>query len=345
MIQGHGDDRHLYEEEILADLSSNVRTEHFPEELPSLLSRELEHWTHYPEPDGGKLQKELAQLHGVKTGQVLVTNGSIEAFYLIAAAFEGGKATIPIPTFSEYEDACRTYGMSVRTVPWERLETEGPEGGELLFLCDPNNPTGRTRSPEALLELFRKGSETIGVIDEANAELTPFPSSLLPLFSGDEDLIIVRSLTKNFGIPGLRLGYIVAGEAMIERIRSGKMPWSVNGLALRAGDHVIREHGGRIQHERIQKLYERSEGVRERVERIPGFETLASDSSYFLVRMGKGKASELKERLVRDHGVLIRDAGNFKGLDERYFRISPQSPEANERLIKGLEDWSRNSRS
>ncbi len=343
MLHGHGDDRHLYEAEIQADLSSNVRTEHFPQELPSVLQGHMDELLRYPEPNAESLQKDLAALHGVSKGQLLVTNGSIEAFYLIAHAFSDRKAVIPAPTFAEYEDACSAHGMKVERPDWKTVDegTSLPEG--LLYLCNPNNPDGKLRSPEKLAQLLQEAPQTTAAIDEANAELTPQPSSLLPYLQEFPNVILVRSLTKSFAIPGLRLGYILASEATIQKLLEKKMPWSVNTLALKAGQHLVREYGGAIDPERVQTLKAHCDRTWERIRDIEGFEPLPTDSSYFLVRMERGEASELKEYLVQEHGVLIRDACNFEGLDERYFRISVQDEEQDERLIEGLKAWKARS--
>lgn len=340
MLTGHGDDRYLYEEEIRADFSSNVRAEHFPEELPEVLQEGMESILRYPEPQGELLRNKIAKLHGVQEEEVLVTNGSTEAFYMIAAAFEGRTATIPAPTFAEYADACKAYGWKVRRPSWEELGENAPEG-KLIFLCNPNSPTGKARNPETILDILEKASPAIAVIDESNVELTPEPTSLLTHFSGHDDRIIVRSLTKSFAIPGLRIGYLVARKELLEGIKKVKMPWSVNSLALRAGEHLVDRYEARIEDERKRELRARSEELRGRIEELETFETVPSDSSYFLARLKEGKASELKAHLIRENGILIRDASNFEGLDERYFRLSIQDPDSNERLIEALKGWER----
>lgn len=340
MLKGHGDDRYLYQEPIRADFSSNVRTEHFPKEMPEILQEGMESILRYPEPQGESLRSRLAEIHGVGEDEVLVTNGSTEAFYMIAAAFDAGTATIPAPTFAEYADACKAHGWKVRRPYWDQLgETDAQ--GQLIFLCNPNSPTGKARSPGTLLEILEKASLSLAVIDESNLELTPEPVSLLPHFTGQDDRIIVRSLTKSFGIPGLRIGYLIARKDLLEGIKKVKMPWSVNSLALRAGEHLVDRYGARIGDKRKRELHKRSEELRGRIDALEAFETVPSESSYFLVRLKEGKAAELKGQLIREHGILIRDASNFEGLDERYFRLSVQDPPSNDRLIEALKEWER----
>lgn len=340
MLKGHGDDRYFYEQEIVADFSSNVRTEHFPAELPEVLREGMDSVLRYPEPQGERLRHLLAELHGVKEEEVLVTNGSTEAFYMVAAAFEGKKATIPAPTFAEYADACKAYGWKIERPSWEELGS-GSSGADLTFLCDPNNPTGKVRGPENLLKIIERLSPSIAVIDESNIELTPASSSLLAYFTGHDERIIVRSLTKSFAIPGLRIGYLVAGKELVDAIKKVKMPWSVNSLALKAGEHLVREHGARIRDERKEELQRVSDELQRSIEDLDGFEVIPSESSYFLVRMEEGKAPDLKDFLIREHGILLRDASNFEGLDEHFFRISVQDRASNEQLTEALKGWER----
>src|ERR1700754_3601120 len=239
MLEGHGDDVWRYGL-IKANFSSNVLYGPLDAGLQSHLQERIGTVTHYPEVDARTIQAAAAAAYGVLTDEVLVTNGATEAIYLIAQAFSGGSATILTPTFSEYEDACRQFGLQVRLQSWETVKDDDLFSTDLVFLCNPNNPTGLVFSLKRLKGLLESNPQSLFVIDESYVEFTNATDSLLNSLADHPNALVLRSLTKSCRIPGLRVGFVMGQPSRIAFLRRLKMPWSVNQLALEAASYIFR---------------------------------------------------------------------------------------------------------
>ena len=336
MITGHGDDRYLFNKDIIADFSSNVYYKGLSIGLVQHLQTQLFRLKHYPEANARSLQQALAAWHGVSEDAVLAANGATEAFYLVAHAWRRTEATIVIPAFAEYEDACRINDLQVHYLHWEKLQPDTKIITSLVFLGNPNNPTGALLSLDFLKTLIQNNPAATFVIDEAYVDFTAERASLagadLP------NLIIIKSLTKTYAIPGLRLGYLLSTPTNIRKIEASKMPWSVNALAIEAGLYIA---GHREQLTwPVKELLADTQVLMAALS--VHAEVLPTHTNFFLCRTLKGTAAELKAYLVEEHGVLIRDASNFKSLSPVHFRVATQCPEKNALLIKGLNAWMAN---
>ncbi len=334
MIDGHGDDIHRYDGRIIHNFSSNVYYKGCPPELLEYIASQVKTIQNYPSPAALELNEAAAKRHSLPRDQFLFANGATEAFYLIAQAFSGGRAAILAPTFSEYEDACRIHGLKYQLVNKSALE---PSDYDLVFICNPNNPDGSIISTKELSGMIEKSPSTTFVIDEAYIEFTNCVSSIAPEVKRRSNLIVVRSLTKTFAIPGVRLGYVMASVSIIERLLSKKMPWSVNALAIQAGLQLFMNHD-RWRFDVKELLQETGEFIR-LLSTLNGLEVKPTNTSYFLVKLLRGSSAEFKKYLVEYHGILVRDATNFNGLEGEYIRLATQSPEANKALIKALSKW------
>ncbi|MBQ4802769.1 pyridoxal phosphate-dependent class II aminotransferase [Aquimarina sp. MMG015] len=334
MLNGHGDDLHLIEGKITHNFSSNVYYKGCPKTLLAHISKNVSLIQNYPSPAASELNKLAAHKFQLPSEQFLFTNGATEAFYLIAQLFSNKKATIVAPTFSEYEDACKNFQLDYLLV--SRTEIKDTDA-DLVFICNPNNPNGAIFSKNDLEFLFKQKPETTFVIDEAYIEFTNSVESIISLTKNYRNLIVVRSLTKTFTIPGLRLGYIVSNTLIIKKLLTLKMPWSVNSLAIKAGEYIFKNYEA-FQFEAAE-LIEETIIFKEQLEQLDGMKVCESNTSYFLVELLQKSAMELKEYLIVKHQILIRDATNFKGLTGEYIRLSTQSKEANKILIQALKEW------
>ena len=337
MLTGHGDDRYLFDGEIVADFSSNVIANH-PLAIPKAVQAAC--WdsiARYPAPNGEPLQAALANFHDLAIDQVLVSNGATEALYLLAKAFEKQSATIFTPTFAEYQDACRIHHIKTSFLPWEALSTVRDYGTALIFICNPNNPTGQALSLETIRLILQKNPTAYLVIDEAYIDFSDQCESVVPLLEQYSNLILVKSLTKSFAIPGLRLGYILAAAKLIHKITNNKMPWSNNSIALNVGLYLVK-HYKQLLFDRTA-LRQATEAFRMAVNAIDGVEALPTSTNFFLIELKNKTSTELKAFLLNQHGILIRDAANFEGLDNRYCRLACQSAEKNYLLIEALKAW------
>ncbi|WP_278701805.1 threonine-phosphate decarboxylase [Phocaeicola sartorii] len=332
MIEGHGDDAYKYKA-IKINFSSNVYNHVDHSGLYQYLSRQMESIRTYPEPEPYSLEKVLAERFRLSSEEVCVTNGATEAIYLIAQTFRNQTSAILMPTFSEYADACRLHGHKV--VPIYNLNRL-PDRGRLIWLCNPNNPTGEVREKEALTACIKQNRQRIFIIDQSYEFFTQ--KALLTVREAAEfpNVILLHSMTKRFAVPGLRLGYITACKELLHEIRTQRMPWSVNQLAIEAGHYLLSSSQCDID---ISLLLKEKERLAQSLLSIGGMEIWPSDTHYMLVQLRMGKAAALKEYLATEQGILIRDASNFEGLNEHFFRIATRTPEENDKLVESIKKW------
>lgn len=333
MIKGHGDDGYEYGP-MIANFSSNVYMQADHRGLDAYLGGRMDCLRTYPEPEPYSLEREWASHYQVPPDCVCVTNGATEAIYLIAQAFRESTSAILIPTFSEYADACRLHAHRLQTIFSLRYL---PADSRLVWICNPNNPTGEVRDVARLRRLIGQHPERLFIIDQSYEDFT-----LKELLGVGEavaapNVLLLHSLAKRFAIPGLRLGCITACPPLIASIRRFRMPWSVNALAIEAGHYLLRHESRSPFH--LQALLQERERVGQALQATGGVEVWPSDTHFMLVRLRIGKASALKEYLAREKRLLIRDASNIEGLDDTFFRIAVQSRRENDELIKGVDEW------
>lgn len=333
MINGHGDDIHNYDG-VTSNFSSNIYGGFAHDGLFCHIGHSLPLVTYYPEPTPLSLERRIAEDNGVGTDCVMVTNGATEAIYLIAMAYRHREAVIPQPAFSEYADACRISGCTFRMDDGGDTVDDGDE--RIWWLCIPNNPTGCVMPKRELLDMVASHLRDIFVVDASYAAYTRHDVISAREAVDCGNVLMLGSMTKEYGIPGLRLGYLIGPESLIDTVRRLRMPWSVNALAIEAG-HYLLDHRAEYVIPLDMLIAERR-----RIEPMlhgMGITTAHSDSHMLLCRLPHGSAAELKEWLVRHHGILIRDASNFATLSPQHFRIAVQTEQQNDNLIMAIRQW------
>lgn len=333
MVIGHGNDKYQYKD-IEVDFSSNIPGGIDHEDLFAYLSQTLRQVEDYPSPDAAPLAEALAFRLMIQKDEIAVTNGATEAIYLTAQAFRGSRSAILIPTFSEYEDACILHGHTVKHI--FSLE-EMPSDVQMVWMCNPNNPTGSVVPRDTLLPFIEKHADVLFVIDQSYESLTPYPLLTASEANALPNVILIHSMTKEYAIPGLRIGYLTANASLMRQIASQRMPWSVNQVAINAGLFLLRQYDESPFC--LEELLEERAYMAGQLAAMGGFEPWPSETNFLLVQLRTGKAPALKRWLAEEHHLLIRDASNFAGLDDRFFRIAVQEPEENERLLDALEEW------
>jgi threonine-phosphate decarboxylase len=335
MINGHGDE---IQTELIANFSSNVWYGANNTALYQHLSAILPTISRYPEVDAHSLKMLLAAKNEVETSQIVVCNGSTEAFYLIANAFAGKTSLIVTPTFSEYADACHIHNHIVYQTSRNNLSKDIKKlKSDLVWVCNPNNPDGHCFTSTELIQLFRRFPHSTFVIDQAYIDFTLTQANLIAEIQQIENLIVVQSLTKRNTIPGLRLGYIISNKSIIERIEKYKMPWSVNSLAIEAGKHILNVNNDDFQ---IEGWLKETSTLQQQINDLGNFETIQTQTPYFLIKLQSGKANDLKSFLLKEK-ILIRDASNFEGLQGEFIRICTLSTELNNLLLSNLKTWNQ----
>lgn len=316
MIEGHGDDTYRYDG-IKSDFSSNICVHISHHALMKHLAAYPELISHYPEPEAWSLETMIAERHNIDPQQVIVTSGATEAIYLIAQTF-GFQSVIPTPTFSEYEDACGMFG--------------GRKPNTMLWLCNPNNPTGEVYD-QSYIDRMMAEYELV-VLDQSYENYTT-AHVMSPRWGCKTPCSLqIHSMTKTYGVPGLRLGYITAHESLTAQIRQHMRPWSVSALAQEAGKFLL-------QHEELVCKPDLQEAQRlaKSLEQLRGIEVTPSQTNFMLCRSAHHTAAELKDYLAREHHMLIRDASNFRGLTSHHFRIASQTAQENDALIEAINQF------
>jgi len=335
MIHGHGDDSYGYSRKTDVNFSSNVCPEIDHNGLERHLAKSFSLINSYPEPDGGSLASILSRQSGINENEIVVTNGATEAIYLTANAFHDKTSAILSPTFSEYGDACSLFRHNVRYI--ESLD-EVEENDEIIWLCNPNNPTGSVIEKGKLEKIIKKHNNKIFIIDLSYSSFSRLQQISSKEVCSYPNVIAIHSLTKKYSIPGLRLGYLVANNTLTSKVNACRMPWSVNALAIEAGKYLM---GLKEPLFDLDRLLDETNRFREELNKITGITAFPTDTHFFLCQTGCGTASELKRYLIEKHGLLIRDASNFYGLDNNCFRVATQLKEENDRLINAIKYWKR----
>jgi len=299
----------------------------------------------YPDSESTELKVCLSGKLGVPPDNILVGSGSIEIIRLIALAYFGHGDSVLIlkPTFGEYEVACQIVGAEILE-QWEKeeecftvnidetvalIQQHHPKG---IFICNPNNPTGQYLSQQEIERVLEVSPQSLVILDEAYSAFTEgsWPSTeLIPR----GNVISVRSMTKDYALPGLRLGYAVASKKIIHDLRKVCPPWNINAVAQKAGVIALGDSSYLRQCE--VKVRQVKQFLLSELGQI-GFTVLPSKTNFFLVKVGNGR--KFRACLLR-HGILVRDCASF-GLPE-YVRIAARTMPECRRLITTLKTLGR----
>ncbi len=296
----------------------------------------------YPDPESRELREALADLSGVAISKIVIGNGSTEIIHLLARTHleKGDRVVILAPTFGEYEAACRLAGAKTELIlseegslfRWDiaaachKIRRLQPR---LTFLCNPNNPTGVYLKQAAVAELIEAAGDGLLVLDEAYISFVEAAWKTTTLLSAG-NLVILRSLTKDHALPGLRLGYALCPSKVSDALMLNQPSWSVNAAAQAAGRASLSDE----THLR-QGLTCASEGklYLEDALRGLGLKVLPSAANFLLVEVGNGV--EVRTGLLR-RGFGVRDCSSF-GLP-RYIRIGARAISECQKLVKALKE-------
>lgn len=337
MTDGHGDDLYRYEGLVRHNFSSNIYAHADLRALKAHLSGHLDLIGRYPEPEPRQLERLIAVEGGTDAANVMCTNGATEAIYLVARCFGTGTRerrcvnVISRPTFSEYADACRAAGCDVVS------DGDASCCRKVRWICNPNNPDGTVTDKGRILELADRCREDLFVIDQSYEHYT-----LRPMIADSEaarrpNIILIHSMTKRFCVPGLRIGYIAANCKLADKLKALRAPWSVNALAIEAGCYLVRSKFTAIPD--VRAYMEEAQRLRRNLESIEGIDVLPTQTNFMLASIKGHEASRMKEFLVKRHGILVRDASNFDGLDASFFRVAAQGREEDDLLVEGIKDY------
>ncbi|MBI5776714.1 MAG: threonine-phosphate decarboxylase [Nitrospirae bacterium] len=312
--------------------------------------------SHYPDPDCWNLRCCLASRWKLSPDQIVVGNGSMELIHLLPQALAIRHALVIAPTFSEYARAVERAGGRVTLLPAKRREDYRPpleravrllrsnrtgrKKIDAIFLCHPNSPTGQICDVNEVQGLVQEAerARTWTILDETFIEYCE-KRSLLPRLSRFSRLIILRSFTKFYALPGLRIGYLVASERVACRVRVCQPPWSVNALAQVAAVESFKDQ----RHARRSLLYMEQERdrLRRRLGVVPGLTLFPSYGNFLLVELPRAHRASQIATTLRRQGVLIRDCSSVPGLNHRTVRIAVRTRRENNRLADALGELLR----
>ncbi|MYR05143.1 threonine-phosphate decarboxylase [Gordonia sp. SID5947] len=325
----------------LVDFAVNVRGGP-PEFICDALAGRIGDLAHYPSiSDQEKAITAVATAHDRSRDEVLLLAGAAEGFELLPRLAPTHAALIQ-PSFTEPELALRSAGVPISDVvlppPWELAPDAVPDSADLVVLGNPTNPTS-VLHPVSAVDGLRKPGRLV-VVDEAFADITldvstgaGEPASIAGTRA--DDVIVIRSVTKTFGLAGLRAGYLLAAPDIIAQLAVGRRPWPLGTLALTALTECLGPAGRR--HARVQAevvATERAEMVAQLT--AAGIEVCAAPSASFVLT-AMPNALEIKERL-RDKGFAVRSAANFVGLDDRHIRLAVRDPQTTRSLITAIDE-------
>lgn len=337
-VSEHGGD--IYTRKIEYDFSANLNPLGMPEEVKNALKNSVGDWESYPDPLCRKLVSALSDFEKIPSENIVCGNGAADLIYRISAAFKPKKAVIAAPTFSEYEKALRQSGSCVikhyLLVKNEFLLDDSileilDSSIDMLFLCSPNNPTGRTVSPDLLKRICEKcrAENIIFVCDECFMPFVSDAESRSARNYLNENVIILKAFTKIFAMAGIRLGYAVFGSKQLAEIlqKTGQF-WSVSAPAQIAGEAALREKEYLLK---TAEIVERERKFLMTELKNTGIRVYPSEANFLLLRCDL----PLDELLIKER-IAIRNCGNFDGLKENYFRIAVRNHRENTALISAV---------
>lgn len=349
----HGSNpRYIYEAmnlpmpEKLIDLSANIN----PLGPPSFLQEKWQGWfdkiRDYPDPDMNSLREAISVKERVPIDSILIGNGGSELITLLGRMLARKNVLILQPAFSEYEKVCLANDCQVfyhyLDKNWDFNMDDllkKLEKMDAVFICNPNNPTG-VCFPYETIQRLAEACHQLGVflvIDEAFHDFWKNYQSLNPLLNDHENVILLRSLTKMYAIPGLRLGYLFASKTTIVKLTKHQPHWSVNAIALHAGEECLKDETF------INQTIDYIELEREKLFSFfkqEGFIVSPSEINFYLLKDPRIEDQlPLFEYLLR-HGIVPRHTMNFPSLEGEWLRLAIKGTKENDRLLEVLMKWS-----
>ncbi|MFA5523116.1 MAG: threonine-phosphate decarboxylase CobD [Tissierellales bacterium] len=331
----------------IMDFSVNINPLGVPEKLIEVLKKELEKMARYPEIDGASGKEALGHYLGIQSQNLILGNGATELIYLFARSLKPERVLIVKPTFTEYNKAFRLESSSIYehftkeendfSIQIDELISEIENiKPNVLVICNPNNPTGVFTEVNELVLVLDKLKETDAYlfIDESFVDFTD-KDSLISLIQR-YDIFILRSMTKIFAIPGLRLGYGIGKPDIIYKLAQIKEPWTINSLALKSIEVLLEDN----QYLKKTKHWYSKEKqfLYYGLISIPNIRVIKSEANFFLIELLKSDATQTKSHLL-DKKIFIRSCNDFQGLSDKYIRIAVRKREENAKLITELKQY------
>lgn len=339
----HGGDWAGYRAEFgcdALDFSANVSPLGLPAGVAAAITNALPTADRYPDPLCRELRAALAGAEGVPADWILCGNGAADLIFRLALAVRPRRALLPAPTFTEYEAALQTVGCAVQrvflreenefAVTEEFIDAVTPET-DIVFLCQPNNPTGQVTPPALVERLVRRCAEcgAVLVVDECFLDFLPDRDAWTAkqLLRDAPQLVILKAFTKLYAMAGVRLGYALCGDAtLLEKMRGAGQPWAVSSLAQAAGLAALQEtaYADAVRALIAEQRPRMAAGLR-----ALGLRVMDGQANYLLFRATPDFGEKLRRR-----GAVVRSCANYPGLDAAWYRTAVRTAEENTRLLQ-----------
>lgn len=338
----HGGD--IYRHKNVMDFSANCNPLGTPEGVKKAVRESAEKLANYPQVGYEPLRKAIGDYEGILPSQVICGNGAAELIFSLCRALKPGKALLPAPTFAEYQQALESVGCQVEHyflkeengfVLEEDFLTRLTGETDILFLCNPNNPTGVLTEREFLLRILEicREKNIFLAVDECFLDFIEEPEkyTLKEFLDANQNLFLLKAFTKRYAMAGVRLGYgLCANESLLENMGAVNQPWNLSVIAQEAGVAALREteyvEAGR-------RLIFQERAYLKRALKELGLRVYASLANYIFFR-----GPENLWETCLEGGILIRDCSNYPGLQKGYFRVAVRTHEENEKLVQVLKN-------
>lgn len=333
----------------LLDFSANINPLGPPPRVMEKLRDQLDTIVHYPDPGQRLLKQKLAERNAVSPEHLLIGNGAAECMAVALLGLQPEIVGVVYPCFSEYEQLSLAFGAKIKSCSGKLADDFKPDMLELLqllsetdlvFIGQPNNPTGVLYSREELLIIAEQAEKTNTylVIDEAFIDFLPDKNqfTLLHELERFKKVLIIRSMTKFYAIPGLRLGYAIAQPELISKLQRKQVTWSVNQLALVAGEACLEEQ--KYEEQTITLIREQRSYVKSLLEEELGWFVFPGQANFLLVRLPNELTSAYLQWEMGQKGIIIRSCTMYLGLTDRDFRIAVRTKLENDCLIQAFKE-------
>ncbi len=337
-------ERHGLDASEIIDFSANINPLGMPDSLRQAIVDNLALAERYPDIEYRHLHRAIARHTQTPVEWCMAGNGATELIFSLVAKLAPRRAVLPVPGFAEYRRALERIGCDIIDLqlneaddfqPTEALLSVLDEQIDCLFLCTPNNPTGQ-QPDAALLGRIVQHCHERGIaliVDESFIDFIAGATGLVAMLADHPRLYLLRSLTKFYAIPGLRLGYLLSADiATLDAMRCDREPWTINAFAALAGEVVMADDPYRVA--TYQWLAREQAYLFDALSLLPGIKVWQPAANYLFLRC-LSPALELQQALLC-HNVLIRHCANYPGLDQHYYRVAIRSHEENRTLVAAM---------
>lgn len=335
--------------ENILDYSSNINPLGVPKKFIDIAKENFDKLINYPDPYYIELRKKIAEFNSINIDNIIVGNGATEILFLYTRALKPKKVLVLAPCFAEYERALKSVSARIEYFELKESDNFYPDieklkeeiksnDYDLLLFCNPNNPTGQFINLEDIEEIMRvcESKNTKIFIDEAFIEfIENWKEKTLSLLK-NKNIFIMRAFTKFFAIPGLRLGYGIAfDENILNKMWEEKEPWTVNTFANLAG--LIMLDDKNYIEDTEKWIFEEKQFVYRELSKFKYTKAYKTESNFILIKLFNISSSALREKMI-EKNILIRDASNFKFLNESFVRLAIKDRESNLKMLENLKE-------